>query len=156
MQNADWATHFLLRKFNITASDDLVGTDFGQFVKQKHSRRQGGKPFLSGKTWKTTHDPWRGISRASFGIDYLKHYKVAANALQPHVDTDGKFMQLNCFGDENNVTDCWEVYTQRLVLRSAILSVYPANFLELLYPTQRNCNGSSQLPRYRKPIRGAE
>lgn len=114
VQNADWATHFLLRKFNITSTDDLVGTDFGQFVNQKCSRRQGGKPFLSGKTWKTTRDPWRGISRASFGIDYLKHYR-AAEASQPHEDEDGKFMQLSSFGDENNVENCLDVYTQRLV-----------------------------------------
>ena len=115
VQNADWATHFLLRKFNINASDDLVGTDFGQFVKQKHPTRQGGKPFLSGKTWKTTHDPWRGISRASFGIDYLKHYKVPADAPQPLEDADGKFMQLNSFSDENSLSHSWEVYAQRLV-----------------------------------------
>lgn len=131
VQNADWATHFLLRKFNINTRDDLVGTDFGQFVKQKDSRRQGGKPFLSGKTWKTTRDPWRGISRASFGIDYLKHYKVPADAQSPE-DADGKFMQLNSFGDENGMFDCWEAYTQRLVLRSHILSIDHANFLELL------------------------
>ena len=74
VQNADWATRFLLHKFNITPRDDLVGTDFGKYVKYKRPERRGGKPFLSGKSWKTTHDPWRGISRTSFGLDYLRHY----------------------------------------------------------------------------------
>ena len=53
-QNADWATHFLLHKFNITAQDSIVGTDFGKYVKYKRPERRGGKTFLSGKSWKTT------------------------------------------------------------------------------------------------------
>ena len=58
VQNASWATHFLLRKFNISARDDLVGTDFGHYVQNKHRQRRG-KPLLTGKSWKTTHDPVR-------------------------------------------------------------------------------------------------
>ena len=54
-QNADWATQFLLHKFNITARDSLVGTDFGKYVKYKRPERRGGKAFLSGKSWKTTY-----------------------------------------------------------------------------------------------------
>ena len=68
VQNADWATQFLLKKFNISAQDDLVGTDFGHYVKNKRRERRG-KPLLSGKSWKTVHDPWRGINRTSFGLD---------------------------------------------------------------------------------------
>ena len=41
-QNADWATRFLLHKFNITAQDSLVGTDFGKYVKYKRPERRGG------------------------------------------------------------------------------------------------------------------
>ena len=54
-QNADWAIPFLLHKFNITAQDSLIGTDFGKYVKYKRPERRGGKPFLSGKSWKTTY-----------------------------------------------------------------------------------------------------
>ena len=54
-QNADWATPFLLHKFNITAQDSLVGTDFGKYAKYKRPERRGGKTFLSGKSWKTTY-----------------------------------------------------------------------------------------------------
>lgn len=58
VQNATWAAHFLLRKFNISARDDLVGTDFGHYVQNTHRQRRG-KPLLTGKSWKTTHDPVR-------------------------------------------------------------------------------------------------
>lgn len=54
-QNADWAISFLLHKFNMSARDSLVGTDFGKYVKYKRAEKRGGKPFLSGKSWKTTY-----------------------------------------------------------------------------------------------------
>lgn len=92
-----------------------MGTDFGQFVKNKPSQRPGGKPFVNGKTWDITHDPWRRISRTSFGIDYLKHYKARNNAPQPDTDSNGKMMELNCYDDEENPSFGWEVYVQRLV-----------------------------------------
>lgn len=116
VQNAWWATQFLLRKFNIKSNDNLIGTDFGQFVKYKKSGRHGGKPFLSGKTWKTTHDPWRGISRTSFGIDYLKPYRAHQNAPQPSPDVNKELMELNCYDDDDNPTFGWNVYVQRLVI----------------------------------------
>ncbi|MCJ1427912.1 hypothetical protein MMC29_005818 [Sticta canariensis] len=114
VQNCPWAVQFLLWKFNITSSNDLVGTDFGQFVKNKPSQRPGGKPFVNGKTWNITHDPWRRISRTSFGIDYLKHYKARNNAPQPDTDSNGKMMDLNCYDEEENPSFGWEVYVQRL------------------------------------------
>lgn len=96
VQNAQWATQFLLNKFNISDSDDLVGTTFGRYVKYRRPERRGGKPFLSGKSWKTTHDPWRGVSRTSFGLDYLRPCEVdrraAAGSGKPSV---GKMMELN-------------------------------------------------------------
>ncbi|KAL8713900.1 MAG: hypothetical protein Q9220_002046 [cf. Caloplaca sp. 1 TL-2023] len=113
VQNAHWATHFLLRKFNISARDDLVGTDFGYYVKNKHRERRG-KPLLTGKSWKTTMDPWRAISRTSFGIDYLKPYRIRTSELQGRRDTTGKLMELSCYDEDDNPTYGWDVYTQRL------------------------------------------
>ncbi|KAL8721748.1 MAG: hypothetical protein Q9225_001646 [Loekoesia sp. 1 TL-2023] len=113
VQNADWATHFLLRKFNISARDDLVGTDFGHYVKNKRRERRG-RPLLSGRSWKTMHDPWRGINRTSFGLDYLKPYKVRNPELQGRRDTTGKMMELSCYDEDDNPTYGWDVYTQRL------------------------------------------
>lgn len=103
MQNAAWATHFLLRKFNINNRDDLIGTDFGKYVKYKRPESRGGKPFTSGKTWKTVRDPWRGISRTSFGLDYFKPMKVSRDSgVEVRKDWTGKMMELSCYDDNDN------------------------------------------------------
>lgn len=114
VQNAHWATQFLFRKFNISARDDLVGTDFGYYVKNKHRERRG-KPVLSGKSWKTAHDPWRAINRTSFGLDYLKPYKVRNPELQARRDTTDKMMKLSCYDEDDDPEYGWDVYSQRLV-----------------------------------------
>jgi len=112
-QNADWAIHFLLHKFNITARDDLVGTDFGKYVKYKRPEIRGGKPFLSAKSWKTTHDPWRGVSRTSFGLDYLKHYECPKSRTKKEDEKD-KMFELNHYDDEDQPRYGWDVYVQQL------------------------------------------
>ncbi len=114
VQNAHWATHFLLRKFNINAHDDLVGTDFGRYVKYKRSEGRGGKMSLAGKSWKTTHDPWRGISRTSFGLDYLQSYHADSTIDQVHSNMYGKMMELNRYDDEDNAAYGWDIYVQRI------------------------------------------
>ena len=132
VQNAPWATDFLLRKFNINARDDLVGSDFGRYVKYKRPERRGGKPFLSGKAWDTQHDPyilchlfdrlyvtnssyrWRSISKTAFGIDYIKPYRARNPDTQGQKDDNCKLMELNCFDAEDNPTYGWNVYVQRL------------------------------------------
>jgi hypothetical protein len=77
VQNASWATRFLLRKFNIDATNDLLGTSFGRWAKYERPQTRANKPVLNGRTFRTQRDPWRGISRTSFGCDYLKHYPVS-------------------------------------------------------------------------------
>ncbi|PGG95145.1 hypothetical protein AJ79_10227 [Helicocarpus griseus UAMH5409] len=119
VQNAGWATNYLLRKFNIDNRDDLVGTDFGRYVRHKRPERRGGKPFLSGKTWKVQYDPWRGISKTSFGLDYFKQYRVSNPAdrqrMAPHGVEDAlKMMELNCFDENDNPTYGYDVYVQRI------------------------------------------
>ena len=118
VQNAPWATQYLLRKFNINARDDLVGTDFGRYVKYKRPEQRGGKPLLSGKTWKTQHDPWRGISRTALGIDYLKPYRLQNQAFQPELKSKAaaacKMFELNCFDAEDNPQYGYDAYVQRL------------------------------------------
>ena len=116
VQNAPWATRFLLRKFNIDNRDDLVGTDFGRYVRHKRPERRGGKPFLSGKTWKVRHDPWRGISATSFGLDYLKQYKVPEPMSRMGVDVNDteKMMELNCYNEDDNPVYGYDVYVQRV------------------------------------------
>lgn len=115
VQGADWATRFLLRKYNINARDDLVGTDFGKYVKFKRPERRGGKPFVSGKTWKATHDPWRKISRTSVGLDYLKHYACQKNPTQSQSDDEDKMFELNYYDEDDNPRYNYDVFVQRLV-----------------------------------------
>lgn len=116
VQNAPWAISFLLKKYNISDRQDLVGTTFGRYVKFKRPESRGGKPFLSGKSWKTTHDPWRRTSRTSFGLDHLKPCRVsrdaaAAAALRHSAD---KMMELNCYDGEDNPIYGYDVFVQRI------------------------------------------
>lgn len=113
-QNADWATPFLLHKYNITAKDDLVGTDFGKYVKYKRPEVRGGRPFLSGKSWKTTHDPWRGISRTSFGLDYLKQYSCPNNRVKEEQDFKEKMFELNHYDENDQPKYGYDVFVQRI------------------------------------------
>lgn len=123
MQNAPWATGFLLHKFNVTAHDGLLGTEFGQFVKNKRPERSGGKPFLNGRSWMSSHDPWRKISQMSFGIDYFKHYTNCRDSREMQTEFSGKLMDLNCYDNDDNPTSGFDVYAQRLVIRS----LYPSS-----------------------------
>ena len=69
VQNAPWATRFLLRKFNIDATDDLIGTSFGRWARYERPQERGGKPVLNGRTLRAQREPWRGITRTAFGAD---------------------------------------------------------------------------------------
>ena len=115
VQCADWALPFLLKKFNLNSRDELVGTDFGRYVKYKRPERRGGKAFLSGKSYKTTHDPWRQISRTSFGLDYLKHYACEKDPSKRKRDTTDKLMELNYYDEQDNPRYGYDVYVQRTV-----------------------------------------
>ena len=113
VQNASWATRFLLRKFNIDASDDLVGTSFGRWARYERPQRRANKPVLNGKTFRTQRDPWRGISRTSFGCDYLRHYP--ANRVQESEFVKStKMMALNHYDDFDLPTHTYDVHVQRL------------------------------------------
>ncbi|KAI9707077.1 MAG: hypothetical protein M1836_000037 [Candelina mexicana] len=114
VQNAFWATRFLLHKFNIDNRDDLVGTTFGRWARYQRPERRAGKPMLNGKTWKTQHDPWRGISRTAFSVDYLKHYPSKDPSARQPEDEDLKMTELNCYDVEDNPTYGYDVYVQRL------------------------------------------
>ncbi|EUC42545.1 hypothetical protein COCMIDRAFT_103211 [Bipolaris oryzae ATCC 44560] len=112
VQNASWATRFLLRKFNIDANDDLVGTNFGRWVRYEKPQQRGGKPVLNGRTFRTSRDPWRGISRAAFGADYLKPYDRYTRL--PFPGSNKSIMELNHYDEEDQPRYGFDVYVQRL------------------------------------------
>ena len=104
VQNASWATHFLLRKFNVEHPNDLVGREFGKFVRRVTPERRGKRPFLTAKTWKVQHDPWRGLSKTCFGFDYLKNVAAGVDGARVQSGTEEKFMELNSFGEDGKYT----------------------------------------------------
>ncbi|KAL5392771.1 hypothetical protein DPSP01_000470 [Paraphaeosphaeria sporulosa] len=113
VQNASWATRFLLRKFNIDATDDLVGTSFGRWARYERPQRRANKPVLNGKTFRTQRDPWRGISRTSFGCDYLKHYPANQVVESDYVKST-KMMALNHYDEYDLPAHTYDVHVQRL------------------------------------------
>ena len=118
VQNASWATKFLLKKFNINHHNDLVGTDFGRWAKYEQPQRRAGKPVLNGKTFKAQRDPWRGINRTAFGVDYLKQYERSdeggGNRRLGSNQAAVKMMELNCYDENDNPTYGYDVFVQRL------------------------------------------
>ena len=66
----------MIDKFRIEDNGDIVGKQgFADWLLQNKPKRRAGKPLLVGKSWKTTADPWRGVTKCSFGLDYMKHYR---------------------------------------------------------------------------------
>ncbi|KAJ4303717.1 Guanine nucleotide exchange factor lte1 [Kalmusia sp. IMI 367209] len=114
VQNASWATRFLLRKFNIDATDDLTGTNFGRWAQYERPQRRANKPVLNGKTFRAQRDPWRGISRTSFGCDYLKHYPITHPISKSESAKTTKMMQLNHYDDYDLPAHTYDVFVQRL------------------------------------------
>jgi hypothetical protein len=113
VQNADWAIPFLLRKYNISAEntnkhhDNTVVADFGRYLRYKKPEMRGGKPFLAGKTWKVQYDPWRGVNKTSFGLDYIKSFPSSSSSSRARRrrenggrdDGRDRMMQLDDFDD---------------------------------------------------------
>ena len=69
VQNATWATRFLLRKFNIDHPSEIVGMQgFSKWAQYEKPRQRNGRPFPHGKSWREQTDPWRRVSRTAFGL----------------------------------------------------------------------------------------
>ncbi|KAF2134360.1 hypothetical protein P153DRAFT_362127 [Dothidotthia symphoricarpi CBS 119687] len=112
VQNAPWATHYLLRKFNIDANDDLVGTAFGRWARYERPQMRGGKPVLGGKTFRAQRDPWRGIGRTAFGCEYLRYYDKGSVGRRE--DEALKIMELNRYDEDDMPCYGFDVHVQRL------------------------------------------
>ncbi|KAB2568905.1 hypothetical protein DBV05_g12419 [Lasiodiplodia theobromae] len=113
VQNASWANNYLLRKFNMEHDDDIVGTAFGRWARFERPQQRAGKPVLNARTFRPQRDPWRGISRCAFGLDYLKHY----DARKYNKDADDekvKMMELNTYDPFETPVYGYDVFVQRV------------------------------------------
>lgn len=106
---------WLLKKFNINARDDLVGLDFDNYLRDRRLQKSGRKPRVSGRTWRTQHDPFRGLTKTAFGVDYFKPYRAPdpADGIEPSLH--GKIMELDCLDHDDIPCFGWNVHVQRLV-----------------------------------------
>ena len=109
VQNAPWATLFLLHKFNMNHPSELVGMQgFNKWARYEKPRQHNGKPFPTGRSWRGQTDPWRNISRTAFGLDYLKVFESdAPNRRNPPTvfgdkPVDAKMMHLNSYEDSRS------------------------------------------------------
>jgi hypothetical protein len=58
VQNASWATKFLLRKFNIDHRSEIVGMQgFSKWAQYEKPRQRNGKPYPNGRSWREQTDP---------------------------------------------------------------------------------------------------
>ncbi|GME32988.1 putative mg2+ transporter family protein [Neofusicoccum parvum] len=113
IQNASWANHYILRKFNMEHDDDMVGSAFGRWARFEKPQQRAGKPVLNARTFRPQRDPWRGISRCAFGLDYLKHYD-ARKYNKDAEDEKVKMMELNTYDPFETPVYGYDVFVQRL------------------------------------------
>jgi hypothetical protein len=146
VQDASWATRYLLRKFNIDATDDLVGTTFGRWARYEKPQKRGGKPVLNGRTFRPQRDPWRGISRASFGCDYLKHYPKGS------VNSAGAtpMMELNHYDDADQPCYGFDVHVQRISVYVQLKEGSPGQVVDPDIPNPYNEEAYEEYQRLKK------
>lgn len=121
VQNASWATQFLLKKFNIDHPSELVGMKtFSRWAKYEKPRQRNGKPFPSGRSWRGQTDPWRKVSRAAFGLDYMKNFTTDTphrrkrQTMAGEGPVDAKLMHLNVYEDNQHAPYGYATCVQRL------------------------------------------
>ncbi|KAK5137967.1 hypothetical protein LTR08_005764 [Meristemomyces frigidus] len=109
VQNAKWATPFLLSKFNIDHPSDVVGMQgFSKWARYETPRQRNGRPFPNGRTFPEQTDPWRNVSRTAFGMDYLKVFRTPPPNKRRQRRAfgeqriDGKMMHLNVHEDSRS------------------------------------------------------
>ncbi|KAF2083625.1 hypothetical protein K490DRAFT_151, partial [Saccharata proteae CBS 121410] len=142
VQNAPWATRWLLQKYDIGrgngngrhgrrnedgqvgGADDGMGKAFARWARFEEPQRRAGKPVLNGKTFSGQRDPWRGVRRGGFGLDYLKCYRVGGEDGDGDGDGDGgegegwdenvKMMELNGYDEVEEPLYKYDAFVQRV------------------------------------------
>ncbi|KAL7276287.1 hypothetical protein RUND412_000753, partial [Rhizina undulata] len=113
VQNCHWAMSFLSHKFHFRDHDKLVGLPgFMEWLSQKKTPRRAGKPLMVGKTWRTTWDPWRGIAKCAFGLDYMKHY--SCENLRRPLGKASKVLGMMGYDENDNPFHRYDVFSQRV------------------------------------------
>ncbi|KAF8472021.1 hypothetical protein BDZ91DRAFT_717042 [Kalaharituber pfeilii] len=110
VQNSTWGERYLLQKFKLDTTHSRT-QEFAQWVKDKRPPRRAGKLMMTSKTWKTHTDPWRGVAKTAFGMDYMKVYTCDSTDLP---DTEDRVMGLQGFDKEDNAIHAYDIYSQRL------------------------------------------
>ncbi|KAI8938981.1 hypothetical protein NX059_004825 [Plenodomus lindquistii] len=148
VQNAPWATRFLLRKFNIDASDDLVGTTFGRWASYDKPQLRGGKAVLNGRTFRAQRDPWRGIARTAFSADYLKHYP--RDTVHDKIHGQKPMMELNHYNADDQPVYGYDVYVQRLSVYVQLSDGTPGQAVDPDIPNPYNEEAYEEYQRLKK------
>ncbi|KAI5793739.1 hypothetical protein DFH27DRAFT_142453 [Peziza echinospora] len=108
VQNCDWGTDYLLRRFKLDRAGSRT-QDFARWVRDKSPPKRAGKPLMAAKTWKTHADPWRGVARTAFGMDYMKHYNCEDGPV-----AEDRVLALEGFDSEENPIHAYDIHSQRL------------------------------------------
>ncbi|KAF8424156.1 hypothetical protein EV426DRAFT_548723, partial [Tirmania nivea] len=130
VQNCSWGEHYLIRKHAFDGHAPGVHTssgnsstgpnDFGRWVKERIPPRRLGKLMMSSRAWKTHSDPWRGVVKTAFGMDYMKAYSCGVDEEQKGrngevgAEDRDRVLGLQGFDDEDNTIHAYNIYSQRL------------------------------------------
>jgi len=65
-----------------SGNSSMGPNDFGRWVKERRPPRRLGKLMMSSRAWKTHSDPWRGVAKTAFGMDYMRAYSCGVDEEQ--------------------------------------------------------------------------
>jgi len=60
-------------------NSSMESSDFGRWVTERRPPWRLGKLMMRSRAWKTHSDPWRGVAKTAFGMDYMKVYSCGVD-----------------------------------------------------------------------------
>lgn len=113
VQNCNWGENYLLRKHAFhsrapgvhtsSGNRSTVPNDFGRWVKERLPPRRLGKLMMSSRSWKTHNDPWRGVAKTAFGMDYMKAYTCEEDLERRRRSSEDEEWEEEGHGDKDRV-----------------------------------------------------
>lgn len=113
LQNAPWATEFLMQKYDISHKGSHNRDDFGSWLTYAEPELRAGKPFPKARVFTAQLQTRRALRCSGFTIDYLKHYPVARHIPQGS-GSQLKMMEMNQYDEDGNPYHAVDIYAQRL------------------------------------------